>query len=88
MSESGEVDEGLILQEGIELAKQCATALMMGDQNTVYDLLDAVEDPEVMHTAFIYATSQWSRAMEIFMGEGEWAQWLINKELQEYDDQG
>lgn len=78
-------DEGRILEEGISLAKSCASAQLMNDQNAIYELLEQVADPEVIHTAFIYAITQWSHAMEIFMEEGEWAQWLIDKELEEYD---
>jgi len=79
------IDEGQILEEGIALAKACASAIMMGDPNVVYDLLDAVDEPEVLHTAFIYSVTQWSHALEVFMEEGEWAQWLLSKELE--DDQ-
>lgn len=78
-------DEGRILEEGIELAKRCASALLLNQQNEMYDMLDEVEDPEVLHTALIYATTQWSHAMAVFMEEGEWAQWLITKELEAYD---
>ena len=80
-------DEGQILQDGLDLAAQCATAMMLDDRTLVYDLLDTVNDPKVLHTAFIYAITQWAHAMEVFMEEGEWAQWLLSKELQ-HDDQG
>ena len=80
-----EPNEGLILQEGIELAKRCASAILLGHHNEMYDMLDEVDDEDVLHTAFIYATTQWSHAMHVFMEEGEWAQWLIDKEMEAYD---
>lgn len=57
-------DEGRILEEGISLAKSCASAQLMNDQNAIYELLEQVADPEVIHTAFIYAITQWSHAMK------------------------
>jgi hypothetical protein len=78
-------DEGRILTEGIELAKRCASAVLMGQHDEMYYMLDEVEDPEVLHTAFIYAVTQWSHAMDVFLEEGQWAQWLINKEMSSYD---
>lgn len=81
MTSVGE-DEGRILQDGIDLAKRCASAIMMGHHNEMYDMLDDVEDPDVLHTAFIYASTQWSHAMAVFMEEGEWAQWLLSKEIE------
>lgn len=78
------LDEGQILRAGIDLARSCASASMMGELDAMYDMIEEA-DPEVLHTAFLYAVTHWGEALSTFLQEGEWARWLITEEIETYD---